>query len=384
MAKPFSDGQGPGGRPIRLKDVAAKAGLSLATVSYAMRNSPMVSKATAKRVQALAKKMGYVPSPAMGALAEYKRRTGKGTARQKGFSTLAIVHAYAKGQWPGQLNRRRVFEAIEERAGELGYKVEIFDAGHTKDSQRSCSRTLYNRGITGIFVAPHLYNEKDCVPVELDWRRFVGISVLNEQPERKLHAVLPSWVRNRQIVLKQIAQCPDASVGAFVTKVHSAWLGGLSEFFVPHVNHLDGTPSTWVPSHLAETYDKPVFLKWFDRYKPDIIVTNIEWVPTWLRELGLRVPEEHGVIFIDQVQEDWRSGIDVLPRHIGITAVNLMHDQLRNMNTGLPEHPYRLTVPGEWHPGTTFNPDFLTKSLSLSKSGLGKTSPETPSETRSR
>jgi LacI family transcriptional regulator len=348
--------------PVRLKDVAARAGLALATVSYAMRNSPMVSKATAKRVQALAKKMGYVPSPAMGALAEYKRRTGKAPSKQKGFSTLAIVHAYSKGQWPGQLNRRRVFESIEKRAGELGYRVEVFDAGQTRESQRRCSRMLYNRGITGVFVAPHLYNEKNCVPVVLDWRHFVGISVLNEQPERRLHAVLPSWVRNRQIILKQIARCPEASVGGFVTRVHSAWIGGLSEVFVPHVNHLGGTPATWVPTHLAEDYDKPLFLKWFDRYKPRIVVTNIEWVPTWLRELGLRVPEDHGVIFIDQVQEDWRSGIDVLPRHIGITAMNLMHDQLRNMNLGLPEHPYRLTVPGQWHVGETFDPEEMRPS----------------------
>jgi LacI family transcriptional regulator len=342
-----------------LKDVAAAAGLSLATVSYAMRNSPMVAKATAKRVQALAKQMGYAPSPAMGALAEYKRRTGAASQQQAGFATLAIVHAYDAGEWPGQANRRKVFEAIGQRAAQLGYKVEIFDAGQSSASQRRLSRTLYNRGITGVFVAPYLYHERKSAPVRLDWRHFIGISVLNEQPERKLHVVMPSWVRNRQIVLKQLAQCPEASVGAFVTRVHSAWIGGLSEVFVPHVNHLDGTPPTWVPTHLAEDYDKPLFLKWFDRYKPRIVVTNIEWVPVWLRELGLQVPEDHGVVFIDHVQEPWRSGIDVLPKHIGTTAVNLMNDLMRSQSTGLPDHPYRLTVPGKWHPGTTFDPPLL-------------------------
>jgi DNA-binding LacI/PurR family transcriptional regulator len=79
----------------------------------------------------------------------------------------------------------------------------------------------------------------------------------------------------------------------------------------------------------------------------------------WLRELGLQVPEDHGVVFIDQVQEPWRSGIDVLAKHIGTTAVNLMNDLMRSQSTGLPDHPYRLTVPGKWHPGTTFDPTLL-------------------------
>jgi LacI family transcriptional regulator len=339
--------------PVRLKDVAAEAGLSLATVSYAMRNSRMVSKATARRVQALAKQMGYVPSPAMGALAEYKRRSGKAAAEQAGFSTLAIVHAYRPEEWPGQLNRRRLFESIEHRAGELGYKVEVFDAEQTAASQKRLSRILYNRGIRGVFVSPHLYEDRS-VPVQLDWSRFCGISILNEQPDRVLHAVLPSWVRNRQVLLGQLARAPEAKVGVFVTETHTAWLGGLSPYFVPHINMPDGPVPQWVPSIVAKGYDEALFLRWFRNYQPDIIVTNLEVVPPWLRGIGQEVPEDRAVIFIDTVQEDWCSGIDILPQHIGTVATNLMHDLLRNMSLGLPEHPYRLTVPGRWHEGQTF------------------------------
>lgn len=361
MAKRTLDGA-PLGRPIRLKDIAQEAGLSLSTVSYAMRGSPMVSKVTAKRVQALARKLGYVPSPVLGALAEYRRRTGPKPERSDGFAKVAIVHAYRPGNWPGGLNRQSVWRAIEKRAAELGYQVEVFDAGQTRESQSRLSRMLYSRGIVGVLVAPYLYDLKECVPVALDWRRFVAVSVLNEQPERRLHVVLPSWVRNREVILKQMESGKVRSVGGFVTETHAAWLGGLSPTFVPHRNFIGHPPSDWVPTQVVRDYDKPRFLKWFKKYRPHLVVTNIEWVPVWIRELGLQVPKEHGVIFIDTVQESWRSGIDVLPGHLGITAVNLMHDLLRNLSTGLSDHPYRLTVPGKWQAGETFLGESLPKS----------------------
>jgi len=59
---------------IRLKDIAAQAGVSLMTVSKAMRNASDVSAQTKARVQLLAQQMGYVPNSLAQGLRNRKTR----------------------------------------------------------------------------------------------------------------------------------------------------------------------------------------------------------------------------------------------------------------------------------------------------------------------
>ena len=46
---------------MRLKDIAQRAGVSVMTVSKALRDEPDVSAATKTRIKLLAQQMGYVP-----------------------------------------------------------------------------------------------------------------------------------------------------------------------------------------------------------------------------------------------------------------------------------------------------------------------------------
>src|SRR5260370_14811318 len=49
---------------VRIADVAAAAGVSKATVSFAFNNSDEISEPTRKRVMAVARQLGYTPHPA--------------------------------------------------------------------------------------------------------------------------------------------------------------------------------------------------------------------------------------------------------------------------------------------------------------------------------
>ena len=46
---------------VRLVDIAAKTGVSVMTVSKALRDQPDVAAKTRSRIKAVAKEMGYVP-----------------------------------------------------------------------------------------------------------------------------------------------------------------------------------------------------------------------------------------------------------------------------------------------------------------------------------
>src|SRR5690554_5525951 len=57
---------------IRLKDIAERTGYTVATVSMALRQSPLVAKKTRGLILAEAKRVGYVPDPHLTALAAYR------------------------------------------------------------------------------------------------------------------------------------------------------------------------------------------------------------------------------------------------------------------------------------------------------------------------
>ncbi|HEY3376279.1 MAG TPA: LacI family DNA-binding transcriptional regulator, partial [Armatimonadota bacterium] len=53
--------QSPRAKAVTLKDIAARCGVAVSTVSFALRNDPRVIPATAERIRAIATEMGYDP-----------------------------------------------------------------------------------------------------------------------------------------------------------------------------------------------------------------------------------------------------------------------------------------------------------------------------------
>ncbi|MDG2169671.1 MAG: LacI family DNA-binding transcriptional regulator, partial [Opitutales bacterium] len=62
-------------RKVTLRDIAQKSGVSVTSVSLAMRGSRRVSPDKTKEIQELAEKMGYVRDPMMSALCSYRDST---------------------------------------------------------------------------------------------------------------------------------------------------------------------------------------------------------------------------------------------------------------------------------------------------------------------
>ncbi len=122
---------------VRLKDIAERAGVSVMTVSKALRDEPDVSAATKARIKLMAQEMGYVPD---------STAQGLRTRTTKLFgllipSTTDPVYA-------------RVVLAIEERAQELGYDIMLMHTLNSTEREEHCIRRLLSRRVDGIFIAP--------------------------------------------------------------------------------------------------------------------------------------------------------------------------------------------------------------------------------------
>jgi LacI family transcriptional regulator len=122
---------------VRLKDIAQRIGVSVMTVSKALRDEPDVSAATKARIKALAAQMGYVPDSSAQGL---RTKTTK-------FFGLII---------PSVTNPifARIIMAIEERAHELGYDILFAHSLNKPEREELCLRRFLARRVEGLFISP--------------------------------------------------------------------------------------------------------------------------------------------------------------------------------------------------------------------------------------
>jgi LacI family transcriptional regulator len=122
---------------VRLVDIATRVGVSVMTVSKALRDKPDVAASTRARIKTAALEMGYVPDSSAQSL-----RT-----RATKLLGLAI---------PSTTNpvfARMVF-ALEERAQALGYDLLLAHTQNKPELEERCLRRFLARRVDGIFVSP--------------------------------------------------------------------------------------------------------------------------------------------------------------------------------------------------------------------------------------
>ena len=122
---------------VRLKDIAQQAGVSIMTVSKALRDAADVSAGTKTRIKLLAQQMGYVPDSSAQGLRSR-------TTRLFGLAISSMTNPIFS----------RVVLAIEERAYELGYDVLLAHTLNIPEREEACIRRFLSRRVEGIFISP--------------------------------------------------------------------------------------------------------------------------------------------------------------------------------------------------------------------------------------
>jgi LacI family transcriptional regulator len=120
-----------------IKDVAAEAGVSVATVSRVLNDHPSVSKDARRRVLAAVEGLAYRPNAVARSL------------RTDQTYTLGLVISDVLNPYFAELAR-----SVEEEARALGYSVIIGNADERPDLQDHHVRTLLDRRIDGLLVSP--------------------------------------------------------------------------------------------------------------------------------------------------------------------------------------------------------------------------------------
>lgn len=330
--------------PVVMADVARAVGVSLMTVSLALRNSPRLPESTRKRIQQVARELGYRQCPLVSAL---MARLRGARMRAKHVPLIAYIDG---GGWPGRKNEHALARFHEGAAGcarERGYGFERFRWGPQGMTETRLVQVLGSRGYLGVVFAPQPQAD---TRLQADWGAFslaaIGYSIVAPQLYRSVNHQKESL----ECALREVRRRGYRRIGLLLTENENQRTSGnwLAAFLLVGSTLQEGG----VFSHLVspdEVDCSAEVTRWVHRCRLEVILTARRDGPAILRQ-----DRRHGgpaVLFVQlHMADDMRGhpGIDQNNEAVGAAAVNLVIEQIQAGQLGVPPLPKTVLVPGSW------------------------------------
>ena len=339
----------PYDRSITLKDIAGKAGVSIMTVSRALRSDPSSSPTTRQRIQQIAERLGYRPNPLVAALMSYRR-----SARpvHKSLAIGFITSFVTRSGWRALKINRDFFNGAAASADLHGYKLEEFWLREPKMTSTRLSTVLYNRNVSGLIVAP--------LPValghlRLDWDKFSAVAIGYSLAGPQLHRAVNHQFRSMRLAMRRLRKLGYRRVGLALRasideRVDHHWVGS---FLVEQRRSplQEQVPLLVVPDR---EWREEAFRAWFKRNRPAVVISQHEEILDWLQGMGINVPEEVGFVHLNCPDESGRyAGIYQNAPTVGAVAVDFLVGMIHRNERGVPALPHSILVEGVWRDGGT-------------------------------
>lgn len=332
-----------------LQDVARAAGVSMMTVSRALRDAPKVAPSTKKKVQAVARSLAYQPDPHLSRMMQMVR----GRKRVRFRAVMAVLREHVPQDDLLSASYQYVpIDEIRRRAHTYGYEVEEFWLGRDGLTPKRLQRILHARGIEGVLVSP----QSARLPCsELDYSPFASVMFGHVMRQPELHLCAGNMNLGIQMAASHLRARGYHRPGVVITR----WIDDRSE---------NGYSGGWFHSQQSLPPKEQVpmlmlphnnisrgfasFSKWMKVHRPDVVISFDTHVPGWLNRLGLRTPKDIGF-----VAHDWTpkmtdyAGIYQRRDHLAAAAVDLVVTQLSQHERGVPAVPRQLMIPPEWVEG---------------------------------
>ena len=338
----------PSEKHVRLRDIADRLGLSMMSVSVALRGMPGVSEKTRKAVKACAARLGYLPDPAMSALADYRRRVRPVAS----FAQLAFVTDYPLKNDPAWRYTDAFLDGARKRGREFGYDVVPFWLREDGMTKKQASSVLFNRGIKGLLIAPLPVDQGE---LDLTWKYFASVALGTSLSSPRLDYAAFDHHEAMQVALEKLQQRGYGRIGLFLLYRRSARLRYAPlDAYVGHQHRQ--APDARLTPLLMDAYSSAEFWAWYDREKPKAIITDAsEKILDILKERGLRAPRDLGVACVGRFSTENAhiSSVTQDLKEIGAAAVDRLHTNLLRNAYGVPEHSYGTLLHGHWAEGTT-------------------------------
>ena len=330
-------------------DVAREAGVTGATVSRALSGNTHVDPTTRRRIEQIAERLGYRPNPVVGHLMARLRMGQKESHK----ATLAIMSPHPPERLQEIPPLRKFIEGATARARELGYSVEIFwmlEPGIRIDRWK---RILDARNIRGVLVTGLFHFEELFRSFEPVWESRACVTIGARNVDSCLHFAANDLFASSTLAVKELGKLGYRKPAQVIEEGLDIHLEGrVTGGFLSGYHGLETSPDMIL--HMDYPPDLTRLLRWVRHQRPDAIICGEERMLDWLRQGGIRVPEEMGVIRLDlHVDEPGWAGINQNSDLVAKAAVDLLVGQLHRGEFGEPSFQKCILIEGRWIPGST-------------------------------
>jgi LacI family transcriptional regulator len=337
-----------------MAEVAKAAGVSKNTVSLALKGSPRISETTRQRITAIAQTMGYRLNPTVASLMAQLRQN-----RSPGFqATLAMINAHKSADaFIHHPTIPSYVKGCRQRARQLGYQLDEFWM-HEPNMPVSRWISIFRaRNIRGIVIVGMMQNNRLPGFLSTLWDEFPAVvtGVRTREPALSFacsdqHALaLVAFEKAVALGYRRPALVLDGVIDELIE-------GRFTAGFLTGQSRLLSASQRSCPFYdvTAARGDRAIFSKWFEKNKPDVIFTLYHEVKRWLHDLGMRVPEDVGLI-----QYEWRgdhgewAGMDQRNDLVGEAALDMLISMVQHNERGIPPNPLATMIGSQWIDGTT-------------------------------
>ena len=334
---------------LSLKAIAERSGCSTATVSRALRGSPLVHPETCAAVRTAAAALGYVRPPFIGEVMSSLRRS----RQHSHLGNLAIIHIRSPGTSDLLPFQQEFLVGVQGRAIELGFALNELTFVPGQSKLPALQRVLRARGVTGLIFFNELAQADFS---DFDWSPFAAVQVDYPVLSPALHTAGIDHHGTLHLALNELRRRGYRRIGLFMTRPKDErlafkWSGAFAAFQrrSPAIGQ--------IPELEEPAISRRQFLRWFKRHRPDAVVGHRCAVIEWLRDAGVGVPEEVGFITLNH-NEAARpcAGLDLVPAAQGAAAVDVVVGQIHRFERGIPARPTMTLIEGNWVEGPTLRP----------------------------
>ncbi|MDB6092709.1 MAG: LacI family transcriptional regulator [Verrucomicrobia bacterium] len=337
---------------VCLADIAAKVKLSKSGVSRALRNDPTIPLVTCRRVQATARKLGFVLDRPLAQALQLVRSTRK----ERIFGTIGFIDA-----WPlssgirsaSNVYLKRIKNGADERARELGYRLEVFSLMEPGMSAQRVQGILEARGIQGLLIAPL---PPDVHELPIEWERFTCVALTHSLQNPGLHRVLPHQYQAASLALHQLQQSGYRRVGFVTTSELDLRVNHLFRAAYLSYQYMllpeDRLPVLMAHGPLEDTFDE-----WLKRSAPDAILGCVPGIVELMTKRGLGDFKRVGFVGLG-IRPDTGVGakaayVDQNTTQVARVGVDQVVAQVERRERGVPLVANVVMIEGTWVPGTT-------------------------------
>ena len=336
------------------RDIAEKLGISVMTVSRALRRLPTVRKELSAQIRQVAKELGYRPDPLVQSLMTQRVR--------RSTSDHGVVVAWIGPGGPKSRHRlegaeEHLFSRYYEGASQIlqasGFKIaDLSDLAYGIHDPSHLGRICKARGVAGLLLGPG-NDDITHLPVN-NPEAFALVQIGYSRHHTAVDRVAADAYHAMRECMKHLRRAGYKRIGFFDGSSHNLRNERLWEaaYFTSQPRQSRIQP---VMTKDEVPFTKKILMDYIYQKKLDAVVSGRLTVYDWLR----REPKLKHIGFACPNLETpvgTVAGVNTNFERIGESAAEFLINAIHAGRRGLQSGPRTLSIAGEWHPGELVEP----------------------------